>query len=232
MSRYLPIGMNSRAPSDARTERSAADGVRVLVVDDTPELREVNALILESAGHEVLVAAGAEEGLALAREQRPRVIVLDMMMPEMDGLEFLERLGREALDPGPTVIAASGFDAFEEAALARGAAVFLRKPLTPPALLAAVDRALRHAAVEPAALVTEAANAARTREEADAARRRIVASVDVRVPTLEPSIRALARWLVGYYGIADSFISLVGQDQVLHPIGTRPEGVVTNLDPP
>jgi len=73
---------------------------RVLVVDDEPDLRELLRVSLSLIGHEVTVAADGPEGLGAARGQRPGVVVLDVMMPGMDGWTVLASLKS---DPDPEV---------------------------------------------------------------------------------------------------------------------------------
>jgi CheY-like chemotaxis protein len=65
---------------------------RVLVVDDDPRAVDLIALLLESAGHTVLRAYGGAEGITIARNQRPDMIVLDLMMPEVSGFDVVEAL--------------------------------------------------------------------------------------------------------------------------------------------
>ena len=67
---------------------------RVLVIDDEPDVRWLLRLSLERAGHEVLLAEDGLRGVAMAQRQRPDAIVLDLMMPVMDGYGVLEALGR------------------------------------------------------------------------------------------------------------------------------------------
>ncbi len=65
---------------------------KILVVDDHEEIRDALAAILDEEGHEVVHAENGVVGLALAREVSPDVILLDIAMPQMDGLEVLRRL--------------------------------------------------------------------------------------------------------------------------------------------
>jgi DNA-binding response OmpR family regulator len=60
----------------------------VLLIDDSKFLRRANELSLAKAGHKILTASDGEEGLRLAREKRPDVIVLDMMLPKLGGRNF------------------------------------------------------------------------------------------------------------------------------------------------
>ena len=65
--------------------------MKVLVIDDDQGLRKSLTLILEEGGHDVLLAADGKEGLAIAANESPQMILCDVRMPQMDGLEFLER---------------------------------------------------------------------------------------------------------------------------------------------
>lgn len=66
----------------------------VLIVEDSPSVRETIAFILEAEGYEVRTAPNGEAGLALVDELNPRVVLTDAMMPEMDGFELCSRIRR------------------------------------------------------------------------------------------------------------------------------------------
>ena len=72
---------------------------RVLVIDDEPDVLMLCRVNLEHAGHEVLMAETGEVGMELARTEHPDVIVLDLMMPMMDGFDVLQEL-RSTSAPG------------------------------------------------------------------------------------------------------------------------------------
>ena len=65
---------------------------RILVVDDRPDLAVTLRMLLERAGHEVLTAENGRQGLRTFFEARPDLVVLDVLMPELDGWQTLERL--------------------------------------------------------------------------------------------------------------------------------------------
>ncbi|MEM8807990.1 MAG: response regulator [Cyanobacteria bacterium P01_G01_bin.38] len=66
---------------------------RILIIDDEADIREATQLCLEITGHwDVLKASNGQEGLAIAQSEKPDVILLDMMLPGMDGLTILQRL--------------------------------------------------------------------------------------------------------------------------------------------
>jgi excisionase family DNA binding protein len=115
----------------------------VLVVDDDAHLREFVRLNLEREGYSVREAASAEEGLRALEEQPPDLILLDVMMPRVDGWEMLravqERHGVEAI---PVIMYSGKVDEAAEAAK-RGARAFIGKPFDPGQLLEATKQLLR-----------------------------------------------------------------------------------------
>ena len=77
----------------------------VLIIDDDPMFREVVRMRLSAAGYQTYVAAGADEGWERARMHRPDVVLLDLVMPEADGVTFLRRLRSDpALAPTPVIV--------------------------------------------------------------------------------------------------------------------------------
>ena len=101
----------------------------VLLVEDNDDVREMMALALELAGHEVLLASNGREALARLRERRPRpcVILLDLMMPVMNGWELRQALRAEPGLRDVPVIVVSALN--EELAREVGAAAYLPKPI-------------------------------------------------------------------------------------------------------
>lgn len=123
----------------------------ILIIDDEPNVRLVFRTALESAGYLVAEAADGERGLMRLQEFPADLIILDLRMPNVDGMDVL-RLLRDAGDATPAVmVTAHGSipDAVE--AMRLGAIDFLSKPLTPEALRTmAADVIRRHAPTEPA----------------------------------------------------------------------------------
>jgi len=114
---------------------------RILLIDDDDAVRRTVRRFLARAGHEVRDADNGEEGLRLHREWRPDLIVADIFMPQVDGLEIILRLRREQAAV-PIVIISGGdrsgtLDLRREAALL-GAAHTLRKPCAASDLIAIV----------------------------------------------------------------------------------------------
>ena len=117
---------------------------RVLVVDDEPDIRSSLGKLLTTAGHEVILAENGREATRLVRAAPPDLIILDLFMPEKDGLEVLIEL--RARPPYPPIIAMSGggarrMDFLPEAKLL-GASRTIEKPFIPSKMLALVASAL------------------------------------------------------------------------------------------
>ena len=119
----------------------------VLVVDDEETIAEVVARYLERAGYETSVAHDGAQALASAERARPDLVVLDLMLPSVGGLEVMRRL-RAASDDPPAVIllTARGEEADRISGLRQGADDYVVKPFSPGELVARVDAVLRRAA--------------------------------------------------------------------------------------
>jgi CheY-like chemotaxis protein len=116
----------------------------ILVVDDEFSVGEVVESILTDAGHEVVTASNGRQGLERAKERRPDLVLLDFMMPVMNGPDMLEAMRKNpALRDVPAVIMSS----LPESTVSKSAkgmyAAFLRKPFKVRAILDVVDTALR-----------------------------------------------------------------------------------------
>jgi CheY-like chemotaxis protein len=126
---------------EANVAIGTTGAARVLVVDDSDTTRELVARILRRDGHIVLQAANGREALRLLRTTRADLVLTDLFMPDMDGIELLRALAMQA--PDLPVVVLSGADAMGPgsllgAATMLGAAAALSKPVTPEALRAAV----------------------------------------------------------------------------------------------
>ncbi|MEO8377178.1 MAG: response regulator [Candidatus Sumerlaeota bacterium] len=75
---------------------ATAAAKRILVIDDEPDVIEIVRALLSTKGHDVITAGGGEEGLALAEKERPDLIITDLMMPRVSGLEVIKQLKRNA----------------------------------------------------------------------------------------------------------------------------------------
>lgn len=120
----------------------------VLLVDDEPEIRSSLRGILAEEGLRVLEAEDGRQALDVIHRERPELVILDVWMPEVDGLQLLQRLHGSA--PSPAVIMISGHGNIETAVKATklGAFDFIEKPFSLDGLLRTVNRALDHHAAE------------------------------------------------------------------------------------
>ena len=137
------------AASDARPDLRRADGsaVRVLVVDDENTLSELLSMALRYEGWEVRTAADGLTAVRLAREFRPDAVVLDVMLPDIDGLEVLRRLRADT--PLVPVLFLTARDAVEDriAGITAGGDDYVTKPFSLEEVVARLRGLLRRAAV-------------------------------------------------------------------------------------
>ena len=117
----------------------------VLVVDDDPNVVELTRLYLERDGYHVLSALDGASGLALAREERPNLVVLDVMLPRVNGLDVCRTLRRESAVP-IIILTARVEEDDRLAGLDLGADDYVTKPFSPRELAARVRAVLRRAA--------------------------------------------------------------------------------------
>jgi two-component system KDP operon response regulator KdpE len=119
---------------------SAASGSRpaplVLVVDDDPRIREFIRVNLEIDGYSVREAGSADEGLEALEAEPPDLILLDVMMPQVDGWEMLKRVReRHGVDSIQVIMFSGQVDADADQAAAGGAQAFVGKPFNPQELV-------------------------------------------------------------------------------------------------
>jgi DNA-binding response OmpR family regulator len=124
--------------------------VRVLVVDDEPIVSEVVQRYLVREGYEVAVAQDGEAALAEARELAPDLVVLDLMLPKLDGLEVCRQLRAES-SVAIIMLTAKGEESDRILGLGLGADDYLVKPFSPGELVARVKAVLRRTTVPPSA---------------------------------------------------------------------------------
>jgi excisionase family DNA binding protein len=140
---YTPGGHRRyrRTDLDAFLERSGpgkpARGPLVLVVDDDPQVREVVRINLEMEGYAVVEAGNAEEGLKAVEDDAPDLVLLDVMMPQVDGWEMLRRVQeRHGVGSIPVVMFSGQLESeAQREAEARGAQGFVGKPFDLRALI-------------------------------------------------------------------------------------------------
>ncbi len=120
---------------------------KVLVIDDEPGLRDMLVYGLRKRGYDVVCAPNGEEGLVKAQQGAFDLVVCDMMMPGVNGMEVLSRL--KELSPAPEVVMATGFASLETAvaSMKQGAYDYITKPYSLSKLCAIFDKALEHRAL-------------------------------------------------------------------------------------
>ena len=114
----------------------------ILVIDDEAQMRRLLARILNGAGHTVHQAKNGEEGLRLFHQVHPALVITDIVMPDMEGIELIRKLHEEA--PTLPILAISGgrHPLYLRAATGLGATAALAKPFGRDELLAMVGRLL------------------------------------------------------------------------------------------
>jgi CheY-like chemotaxis protein len=116
----------------------------ILVIDDDVDTREALTEILADEGYDVTGVDSGQEALAYLREAtRPSLILLDMMMPGMDGWQLRRELQKDPALAAIPVVILSAHDDVRDAALALGAADYLRKPLRAESVLEVAERFCR-----------------------------------------------------------------------------------------
>lgn len=118
--------------------------MKVLVVDDESAIRELAQLYLEKEGHRVLLAQSGEEALSTLKQTKPDFIVLDVMLPGIDGYEVCKEIRRSSNTP-ILMLTARGEDVDKIIGLELGADDYLSKPFNPREMVARVRAILRRA---------------------------------------------------------------------------------------
>ncbi|OJU84875.1 MAG: DNA-binding response regulator [Solirubrobacterales bacterium 70-9] len=124
---------------------SDGPAARILVCDDEPQILRALRVILRDAGFEAVTAASGEEALDLAAVKPPEAAILDLMLPDIDGVEVTRRL-REWTQIPILVLSAVGEEDRKVEALAAGADDYVTKPFGPRELVARLEAVLRRAA--------------------------------------------------------------------------------------
>jgi len=122
----------------------------ILVVDDEPHIVELASLYLQNDGYSVISAADGLAALQMAEERRPDLVVLDIMLPKIDGWEVCRRLRQGSNDVPIIMLTARGEDVDRIVGLELGADDYMVKPFNPRELVARVKAVLRRAAEGPA----------------------------------------------------------------------------------
>jgi PAS domain S-box-containing protein len=136
----LPVAADSSEPV-VEKQPSAPAGARVLIVDDNVDTASGMAKLLELAGHAVQVAHDGRQALEIVRSFRPRFVLLDIVLPSMDGYEVARQIRSDPSHRDTTIIAISGYGAEEVRCRSQGAEFdhHLVKPIDYNALRAIID---------------------------------------------------------------------------------------------
>jgi twitching motility two-component system response regulator PilH len=114
----------------------------ILVIDDEPQMRRLIARILTGAGHEVHEAENGRDGIGLFHRVHPALVITDIVMPDMEGLEMIRELHQEAPTIPILAISGGGPPVYLRAATGLGATAALAKPFGVAELLSVVERLL------------------------------------------------------------------------------------------
>lgn len=122
---------------------------KLLIADDEDGVRRLVRMTLESEDYDIIEAADGAEALECARAHKPELMFLDVMMPEMSGVEVCKELKSDPATSGITVImlSAKAQEADRDAGLEAGADDYFTKPFSPLALLSKVDEVLGQGSV-------------------------------------------------------------------------------------
>jgi CheY-like chemotaxis protein len=202
---------------------------KILLIDDSQDLLDSYVAFLETAtSYEVRAAASGRAGLDIARRWRPDVVVTDIMMPDMNGLDVITHLRSEMPPPLPVIVAMSGFPDVEREAHDRGAEVFQAKPVDPDDLVTLIDSLLEKR--KPPAHIA-AASEARRRHASEVAKTAVAAILERR-PYFAKVAQLGTRLLSRYFDDADAALLLIGDGHLKvfassgWPAGMQPEGIL------
>ena len=119
--------------------------IKILLVDDEPDILEIVGYNLSAEGYQVITAENGAEGVKLAKKHKPHLIILDVMMPEMDGIEACEQIRKmpELEDAIIAFLTARGEDYSQMAGFDAGADDYITKPIKPKVLVSKVKALLR-----------------------------------------------------------------------------------------
>lgn len=123
---------------------------KLLIIDDEPGVRALVRMTLDVTWVEILEAADGEEGIAMAREHRPDIVLLDVMMPNLNGFDVCKALKSDPDLRATTIVmlTARAQDADVTRGLAAGADDYFTKPFSPLALMAKVEDVLGPGSVQ------------------------------------------------------------------------------------
>ncbi|WP_298754359.1 response regulator transcription factor [uncultured Psychroserpens sp.] len=119
--------------------------IKILLVDDEPDILEIVGYNLSSQGYQIITAENGVQAVKKAKKEKPQLIILDVMMPEMDGIEACEQIRKipELSETIITFLTARGEDYSQMAGFDAGADDYITKPIKPKVLVSKVKALLR-----------------------------------------------------------------------------------------
>lgn len=119
--------------------------IKILLVDDEPDILEIVGYNLSQEGYQIITASNGKEAITKAKKELPQLIIMDVMMPEMDGIEACEHIRRmpELQDTIITFLTARSEDYSQVAGFDAGADDYIAKPIKPKVLVSKVKALLR-----------------------------------------------------------------------------------------
>jgi putative two-component system response regulator len=187
---------------------------RVLVIDDEAVIRELIAEILADAGHETISAGSAADGLAFLADEDVDVVVSDIVMPGLSGLELLEEVRAQRPSLPVVLVTGAGTHAMLTDALARGANGLVMKPFSHAELVAAVGTALER--------TSRAERELRDRLLAPSLASALANAIETRDSSLQGHCERMSRLAVRIaleLGLGDAEVETVRLGAILHDVG-------------
>jgi CheY-like chemotaxis protein len=117
---------------------------RILVIEDNESNLYLTRFILEKNGYQVIEAREGIQGVELAREEKPDLIIMDIQLPDIDGLEAVKRIRASKSDPGIPIVALTSYAMVgdREKSLSAGCTGYIEKPINPDSFMAEIERFL------------------------------------------------------------------------------------------
>jgi len=124
--------------------------IKILLVDDEPDILEIVGYNLSQEGYQIITASNGAEGVNKAKAKKPQLIILDVMMPEMDGIEACAEIRKipQLQNTIITFLTARGEDYSQIAGFEAGADDYITKPIKPKVLISKIKGLLRRGVVE------------------------------------------------------------------------------------